>query len=161
MGHLHTSRPLFMLFPIRNVPTFSRSLAGSSTLSTSAIPLWGCLHYAPHCTVRWLAPAHTSLPREHLLSAPEQTQSWQRFLKGCSAAAEGRASPSSGSYIAVGPDQGWPPGTAGRRAGRRESRHRRSGRSSQSGGRAGPGEAGKGMRPGADRHSHLASLLTH
>lgn len=76
--------------------------------------------------------------------------------RGCSAAAEGRDSPSSGSYSAVGPDQGWPPDIAGRRVGQRGSRHRRSGRSSPSGERAGPG---KSRERDAVRSSHRPTPL--
>ena len=61
----------------------------------------------------------------------------------CPATAEGPTSPSSGSYSAAGPAQGWPPGTAGRRGGQRGSRRRPSGRSSRSGGRAGARKSGE------------------
>lgn len=61
----------------------------------------------------------------------------------CPATAEGPTSPSSGSYSAAGPAQGWPPGTAERRGGQRGSRRRPSGRSSQSGGRAGARKGGE------------------
>lgn len=61
----------------------------------------------------------------------------------CPATAEGPTSPSSGSYSAAGPAQGWQPGTAGRRGGQRGSRRRPSGRSSRSGGRAGARKSGE------------------
>lgn len=140
-----------------NVTSLSRSLVGLTTLSSSATPLCRCLHCAPRCTVHWAA-LHTPLPSLHPLSAQSSRTaaggSW-----GGSATAEGRTSPSSGSYSAVGPDQGWPPGTAGRRAGQRGSRHRQSGRNSRSGERAGQGKAGRGTPSGQWQANPSGRLL--
>lgn len=114
------------------------------------------LHRAP-------GRSRTRLSPVSMTGGPDQAQCWWRSPEGCDAAAEGRASPSSGSYSAEGPAQGWPPGTAGRRAGQRGSRRRQSGRNSRSGERAGPGKAGRGMwsgaAPGQARWAALARTL--
>ena len=119
------------------------------------------LHFTPACSCIHPSPqlASSECPGADILGGAEGTQS---------IADEGRASPSSRSYSAGLPDQGLPPGTAGRRVGQRGSRHRQNERSSRSGERAGPRKAGRGRRSeGRDRpqgfcsHTYPNLLLLH
>lgn len=95
------------------------------------------------CVLHQTAPVYIS-PDTGTCCVPQSKLHYgEGFLGECPATAEGPASPSSGSYSAAGPDQGEPPGTAGRRGGQRGSRRRPSGRSSRSGGRAGAKKSGE------------------